>query len=185
MKKKKKKAPKAPEEENGDAKQNLDKEGEGIGGDYEYEYLLDRLYNLVRENNGELAGGGNRRTVLSAPQVFREGTKRTVLANFMELCRAMHREPEHVMSFFLVELGTTGSLDGEQRLGIKGRFLQRNFEVILRRYANEYVRCNACRTSDTILSKEDRLFFVRCEQCGSARSVAPIKAGFVARVGRR
>ncbi|KAI3845466.1 hypothetical protein MKX03_023401 [Papaver bracteatum] len=103
----------------------------------------------------------------------------------MELCKAMHREPEHVMSFFLVELGTTGSLDGEQRLGIKGRFVQRNFEVILRRYANEYVRCNACRTSDTILSKEDRLFFVRCEQCGSARSVCPIKTGFVARVGRR
>ena len=29
------------------------------------------------------------------------------------------------------------------------------------------------------------LFFFFCFQCGSGRSVAPIKAGFVARVGRR
>ncbi|KAK9289612.1 hypothetical protein L1049_007769 [Liquidambar formosana] len=50
---------------------------------------------------------------------------------------------------------------------------------------NEYVICNGCKSPDTILSKENRLFFLRCEQCGSNRSVAPIKAGFVARVGRR
>ncbi|MCL7021711.1 hypothetical protein MKW94_018917 [Papaver nudicaule] len=50
---------------------------------------------------------------------------------------------------------------------------------------DEYVICNGCKSPDTILSKENRLFFLRCEQCGSGRSVAPIKAGFVARVGRR
>jgi translation initiation factor 2 subunit 2 len=51
--------------------------------------------------------------------------------------------------------------------------------------ADEYVMCNGCKSPDTILTKENRLFFLRCEQCGCSRSVAPIKAGFVARVGRR
>ncbi|KAG6418054.1 hypothetical protein SASPL_120252 [Salvia splendens] len=171
-----------------------DEEGEGIvlqqypwegsDRDYEYEELLGRVFNILRENNPELAGD-RRRTVMRPPQVLREGTKKTVFVNFMDLCKTMHRQPEHVMTFLLAEMGTSGSLDGQQRLVVKGRFAPKNFEGILRRYINEYVICNGCKSPDTILSKENRLFFLRCEKCGSGRSVAQIKAGFVARVGRR
>ncbi|XP_042441509.1 eukaryotic translation initiation factor 2 subunit beta-like [Zingiber officinale] len=157
---------------------------EGTDRDYKYEELLGRVFNILRENNPDLAGD-RRRTVMRPPQVLREGTKKTVFVNFMDLCKTMHRQPEHVMNFLLAEMGTSGSLDGQQRLVIKGRFAPKNFEGILRRYINEYVICNGCKSPDTILSKENRLFFLRCEQCGSSRSVAPIKAGFVARVGRR
>ena len=31
-------------------------------------------------------------------------------------------------------------------------------------FSDEYVICNGCKSSDTILSKENRLFFLRCEQ---------------------
>ncbi|XP_059641904.1 eukaryotic translation initiation factor 2 subunit beta-like [Cornus florida] len=157
---------------------------EGSERDYEYEELLGRVFNILRENNPELAGD-RRRTVMRPPQVLREGTKKTVFVNFMDLCKTMHRQPEHVMTFLLAEMGTSGSLDGQQRLVVKGRFAPKNFEGILRRYVNEYVICNGCKSPDTILTKENRLFFLKCEQCGSERSVAPIKAGFVARVGRR
>ncbi|KAJ4702512.1 eukaryotic translation initiation factor 2 subunit beta-like [Melia azedarach] len=157
---------------------------EGSDRDYEYEELLGRVFNILRENNPELAGD-RRRTVMRPPQVLREGTKKTVFVNFMDLCKTMHRQPDHVMTFLLAELGTSGSLDGQQRLVVKGRFAPKNFEGILRRYVNEYVICLGCKSPDTILSKENRLFFLRCEKCGSGRSVAPIKAGFVARVGRR
>ncbi|KAH7672475.1 translation initiation factor 2 subunit 2 protein [Dioscorea alata] len=204
--KKKKKKPVETEvvsEEQEDAGEDLDgdhagedEEGEGIvlgrvrypwegtDRDYLYEELLDRVFNILRENNPDLAGD-RRRTVMRPPQVLREGTKKTVFVNFMDLCKTMHRQPEHVMTFLLAEMGTSGSLDGQQRLVVKGRFAPKNFEGILRRYVNEYVICNGCKSPDTILSKENRLFFLRCEQCGSHRSVAPIKAGFVARVGRR
>lgn len=157
---------------------------EGSDRDYQYEELLGRVFNILRENNPELAGD-RRRTVMRPPQVLREGTKKTVFVNFMDLCKTMHRQPDHVMTFLLAELGTSGSLDGQQRLVVKGRFAPKNFEGILRRYINEYVICLGCKSPDTILSKENRLFFLRCEKCGSGRSVAPIKAGFVARVGRR
>ncbi|KAL0370861.1 UNVERIFIED_CONTAM: Eukaryotic translation initiation factor 2 subunit beta [Sesamum angustifolium] len=169
-----------------------DEEGEGIvlqqspweGSDRDYEYEELWASQHLRENNPELAGD-RRRTVMRPPQVLREGTKKTVFVNFMDLCKTMHRQPEHVMTFLLAEMGTSGSLDGQQRLVVKGRFAPKNFEGILRRYINEYVICNGCKSPDTILSKENRLFFLRCEKCGSGRSVAPIKAGFVARVGRR
>ncbi|CAM6028413.1 unnamed protein product [Sphagnum balticum] len=157
---------------------------EGSDRDYIYNELLGRVFNILRENNPELAGE-KRRTVMRPPQVLREGTKKTVFVNFMDLCKTMHRQPEHVMAFLLAELGTSGSLDGQQRLVVKGRFAPKVFEGILRRYVNEYVMCNGCKSPDTILTKENRLFFLRCEQCGCSRSVAPIKSGFVARVGRR
>lgn len=49
----------------------------------------------------------------------------------------MHRQADHVMNYLLVELGTSGSLDGQQRLVVKGRFAPKNFEVILRRYVSK------------------------------------------------
>lgn len=157
---------------------------EGTDRDYKYEELLGRVFHILRENNPELSGD-RRRTVMRPPQVLREGTKKTVLVNFMDLCKTMHRQPEHVMTFLLAELGTSGSLDGQQRLVVKGRFAPKNFEGILRRYGNEYVICNGCKSPDTTLEKKDRISFLVCEKCCSRRSVAQIKAGFVARVGRR
>ncbi|KAJ0662752.1 putative protein kinase NEK family [Helianthus annuus] len=73
-------------------------------------FLLGRVFHILRENNPELAGD-RRRTVMRAPQVLREGTKKTVFVNFMDLYKSMHRQPEHVMTFLLAELGTSGSLD--------------------------------------------------------------------------
>lgn len=51
----------------------------------------------------------------------------------------MHRQPEHVMTFLLAEMGTSGSLDGQQRLVVKGRFAPKNFEGILRRYISKFM----------------------------------------------
>lgn len=44
------------------------------------------MFNILRENNPELAGD-RRRTVMRPPQVLREGTKKTVFVNFMDLCK--------------------------------------------------------------------------------------------------
>lgn len=42
------------------------------------------------------------------------------------------------MTFLLAEMGTSGSLDGQQRLVVKGRFAPKNFEGILRRYISKF-----------------------------------------------
>lgn len=50
-----------------------------------------------------------------------------------------------------------------------------------------YVLCNSCKSPDTLLDRDSatRIMFLRCQQCGASRTVAPIKAGFVARTSRR
>lgn len=32
----------------------------------------------------------------------------------------------------------------------------------------EYVTCKICKSSDTLLGKENRLYFITCESCGSS-----------------
>lgn len=94
---------------------------------------MGRVFEILKEKNPELARD-RRKAVLQAPQVLKDGGKKTVLVNFIELCKSMHRQPDHVMAFLLAEAGTTGSLDGQQRLVIKSKLQSKNFEGLIRNY---------------------------------------------------
>lgn len=88
----------------------------------------------LHAQNPELSASGRKRYTIVPPSVHREGNKKTIFANIAEICKRMHRQPEHVISFLFAELGTTGSVDGEKRLVIKGRFQPKQLENVLRRY---------------------------------------------------
>ncbi|URE22156.1 eukaryotic translation initiation factor 2 [Musa troglodytarum] len=163
LKKKKKKKKKPVEtvflnDENGGAGEDLngdqiggDEEGEGIvlgvvrypwegtDRDYKYDELLGRVFNILRKNNPDLAGD-RRRTVIRPPQILREGTKKTVSVNFMDLCKTYNANP---FLHCVTCLSFADSID-------------------------EYVICNGCKSPDTILSKENRLFFLRCAQVNTS-----------------
>jgi len=168
------------------AGQSIDANAPWLGSDRDYSYddLLTRFYAHLRQLNPDLAGD-KKRTKLAPPQVAREGTKKTVFANFMQLAESMHRDHSHLLAFILAELGTFGSTDGNDRLILKGRFQPKGIETVLRRYMNEYVVCSACKSTDTQLTKDARLSFLNCKNCGASRSVAAMTAGFQAQVGKR
>lgn len=153
--------------------------------DYTYEQLLEMVFGIMRERNPELAAGEKKKFIMKPPQVARAGSKKTAFANFSEICRLLKRQPKHVLQFLLAELGTTGSIDGNSCLIVKGRFQQKHFENVLRKYIREYVTCHTCRSSDTELTKDTRLFFLECKTCASRCSVTAIKSGFTAMVGKR
>ena len=90
-----------------------------------------RLY----ESHPSLYGGGSKKRFTLAPhQMHRDGNKRSVFSNVADICKKIHRQPEHIIQFLFAELGTTGSVDGSGRLVIKGRFTQKQMEAVLRRY---------------------------------------------------
>ncbi|EPQ50801.1 hypothetical protein GLOTRDRAFT_66502 [Gloeophyllum trabeum ATCC 11539] len=153
--------------------------------DYTYQELLQRFYASLHASNPALLTSTGKRYVIVPPSLAREGNKKTIFTNITDICRRMHRQPEHVIQFLFSEMGTTGSVDGQGRLVIKGRFQQKQLENVLRRYIVEYVTCKTCKSFDTLLTKENRIFFMTCESCGSRRSVNPIKTGFQAQVGKR
>ncbi|XP_078274985.1 eukaryotic translation initiation factor 2 subunit 2 isoform X2 [Rhinoraja longicauda] len=153
--------------------------------DYTYDELLTRVFNIMREKNPDMVAGEKRKFVMKPPQVVRVGTKKTSFVNFTDICKLLHRQPKHLLAFLLAELGTSGSIDGNNQLVIKGRFQQKQIENVLRRYIKEYVTCHTCRSPDTILQKDTRLYFLQCETCHSRCSVASIKTGFQAVTGKR
>jgi translation initiation factor 2 subunit 2 len=152
--------------------------------DYTYEELLGLVFGIMREKNPDL-GGDKKKFVMKPPQVARAGSKKTAFTNYAEICKLLKRQPKHVLQFLLAELGTTGSIDGNQCLIVKGRFQQKHFESVLRKYIKEYVTCHTCKSSDTDLIKDTRLYFLQCKTCGSRCSVTAIKTGFTAMVGKR
>ena len=174
---------------------------------YQYGLLLNRVYEILKRNNPEYAV--KKRYVMAPPQVYRVGSTRTCWANFAVICGQMNRAPDHVLSFFLVctlswfvaclqtsfvsttllllcfeqaELGNEGSIDGSSRLMLKGRFVPKKMESLLRKYINEYVTWEMCRSPDTILKRDpvSRLYFVNCQSCNASRAVSAIRSGYQA-----
>eukprot|EP00297_Palpitomonas_bilix_P014172 CAMPEP_0113885012 /NCGR_PEP_ID=MMETSP0780_2-20120614/10639_1 /TAXON_ID=652834 /ORGANISM="Palpitomonas bilix" /LENGTH=232 /DNA_ID=CAMNT_0000872821 /DNA_START=186 /DNA_END=884 /DNA_ORIENTATION=- /assembly_acc=CAM_ASM_000599 len=164
----------AKEDENGEQDAKADD-----GSDYSYQELLQRVYGFLQDKNPDLVEG--KRFKLKPPQVLREGTKKTVFVNFGEICGIMNRSVDQVQSFFLAELGTDGSNDvASGKFTLKGRYYPKQVESILKKYLNEYVQCQLCKSFDTSLTREasTRLYFINCNRCGASRSVSQVKAGY-------
>lgn len=158
---------------------------EDLGRDYTYQELLDRVFSIMRAKNPDMVAGEKRRFVMKPPQVTRVGTRKSAFVNFTDICKMLHRQPDHLLQFLFAELGTSGSVDSSNALVIRGRFQQKQIESVLRRYIREYVTCRNCKSPDTILVKENRLHFMQCQTCRSRCSVASIKSGFQAVTGKR
>jgi translation initiation factor 2 subunit 2 len=158
-----------------DNEQELNEDG---AVDYTYEDLLDRVAALLQANNPDLVE--KKRTRIKPPQLQLLSSKKTLWINFQEICTMMQRDSLHVFAFFMAELGTEGSLDGNQRLIIRGKYVAKYIESLLRKYVVEYVTCEMCRSPNTDLVKDQgsRLYFCNCRDCGSSRSVAPIRSGY-------
>ncbi|WFD32035.1 translation initiation factor eIF-2 beta subunit [Malassezia sp. CBS 17886] len=161
-----------------------DEPWQGTDRDYTYQELLGRVFKTLRAQNPAMSGEKKKYTMVP-PVVQRDGSKKTVFANVLEICKKMHRQPDHVIQYLFTELGTVGSVDGAQRLVIRGRFQPKQIENVLRRYIVEYVTCRTCRSPRTLLTKENRIYFLKCMACGSQRSVSAIKTGFQAQTGKR
>ena len=54
--------------------------------DYTYHELLSRVFGMIRQHNPELVGEKKKFTI-PPPQVAREGTKKTLFANIVEICK--------------------------------------------------------------------------------------------------
>ena len=97
-------------------------------------FLQSRFFTLLSEKNPDHATGTSKSYKIPPPQCMREGNKKTIFANVSDICKRMHRQPEHVIQYMFAEMGTTGSVDGSGRLVIKGRFQQKQIETVLRKY---------------------------------------------------
>jgi len=153
--------------------------------DYTYAEILSRLYDRLKSTNASL--GVKQVHKIRPPNVVRDGTKKVAFTNFAEICKSLNRTQEHVFQYTLTELGTSGNIDGNNCLILKGRLNAKHIENLLRKYIDTYVTCEMCHSTDTKLQKDpgSRLTTLQCNQCNASRTVASITGGFSAQIGKR
>ncbi|XP_049849936.1 eukaryotic translation initiation factor 2 subunit 2-like [Schistocerca gregaria] len=152
--------------------------------EYEYKELLVRICELIVADKGLDAFKGRKKSI-EPPEVGKVGTKRIAWVNFVSNCKSINRKPEHVLEFVLTELGATGSIAGDNKLIIKGRFQGKQLETVLRRYIADYVACRTCRSGNTDLKKENRILYKVCKDCGASPSICLACVGFRVQTRRR
>lgn len=150
--------------------------------DYSYETLLHRAFEMIGDKPDQ-----KRSKRMPLPEAYLVGTSKTLWSNFPVIVKALNRNPQHLLTYVIVELGTTANLDGSGRVVIKGRFMVKQLESLLKKYIDEYVVCKTCKGRDTILKRENRLHFLVCQSpvCGSSRSVPPLNKGYVHNIRRK
>ena len=142
---------------------------------YSYDALLNHLTAMI-------GGDMDTQTKLSITpaQVSRFGVKKTVFANFPEICASFNRDKNHVNNYLMSELGTKSSEDSNGRLLLKGKYNQKNIHKVLEKYILTYVQCGMCKSLNTEVSKNsaNRLYFLECINCGCSKSVASVIKSF-------
>ncbi len=135
---------------------------------YNYEALLKRLYEKVPAP----ASSGERFEVPKA-QVIHVGSQ-TIIRNFKEITDRINRDPQLVTRYLLKELATAGSYDPSSgTLKINIRVTANSLNTLLERFVKTYVICPTCGRPDTKLTKQGKVFILKCYACGAEQ---PIKA---------
>merc|ERR1711896_8990 len=102
------------------------------GETYTYDEMLTRLYEIIEAKNPSL--GDAKKYLMKPPQMVRVGSKKVAWMNFAENVEMMNRPTDHVYQFVLAEFGTEGSIAGDGSLILKGRYMQKHTESLLRKY---------------------------------------------------
>ncbi|KAF7683485.1 Eukaryotic translation initiation factor 2 subunit beta [Astathelohania contejeani] len=141
-----------------------------------YETLLKKAMDKLSRDQNETVQ--KRKLPL---EIKREPGNKTS-CNVVTLASMLNRDQDHLTKYILTELSAEGSINKEGKLLIKGRYLSSQIQDILRLYIEHFVVCKACDdTEDTVIIKENKLFFLRCRKCGSSRYVGNIKEGYKAK----
>ncbi|MGC8675977.1 MAG: translation initiation factor IF-2 subunit beta [Candidatus Micrarchaeia archaeon] len=131
-----------------------------------YERLLDRAFaSLPNSTNAATAD-------FAIPSVdsMVQGTK-TIIRNFSQIASIARRKPELIERFFVKELGTPASIDG-QTLVINAKFQPNVLNDKLKKYFETYVICKECHKPDTHIESTERGYeVIVCEACGARYTV--------------
>ena len=141
---------------------------------FSYEFLLNRIYEIMKANNPNSSSG---RLKIPSVTVNMTGKDRSSWVNLGNVAQALNRDIESLFKYVLSELGIEGTIGGDNQANFKARITQTAIEKVLTKYINDYVRCPNCKSFKTILKKDQstRLLQKFCENCQSVKTVQVIK----------
>lgn len=136
--------------------------------DFDYETLLAKAKSELPEpkSTGE-------RWEPPVADLMTEG-RATVVRNWPDIVARVRRDPQHLVTFLLRELGTAGGIEGD-RLVFQANLQPRTVQERLDAYVRMYVICSECGRPDTHLDRQERTTLLKCEACGAHKPVVSRK----------
>ncbi|HLD84975.1 MAG TPA: translation initiation factor IF-2 subunit beta [archaeon] len=108
------------------------------------------------------------------PRVSVMTTKRQVFVrSFIDLAKALRREPKHVARYLFKELAMPGAIQGNELI-MQGKSSEGMVNRRIEDYVKEFVICEECKKPDTNIAKEGGVDILKCEACGARRSLRKI-----------
>jgi len=101
-----------------------------------------------------------------------QGNK-TIIKNFGEIVSALRRDERHLAKYIFKQLATPGNIENGT-LVLQRKVYNDMLQKKLEDYIKEYVFCKVCGEPDTLLEKENRMIFMKCEACGARSSMRSI-----------
>ncbi len=134
---------------------------------FDYESLLKKAMEKIPKNK-------ENKKRFQIPQINSqiEGNK-TSIRNFLEISSKIRRNPSQLSKYFAKEFAVPVSIKGNTLILQKKNSretLQNKFED----YIKNFVYCKVCNEPDTILDKEDRILFIKCDACGAKTATKKI-----------
>ena len=143
-----------------------------IMSDFNYDKLLKRVSSITSTKIVD-----EDRFKVPKVDVFYEGNT-TVFKNFDKIVDILNREANHLLKFFLGNVGTAGDIV-RGRIIFQGKIPTRTIQDRLNEYVDTYVICSECNRPDTHLVKKGRTILIRCDACGAFKSIRSLKKKIV------
>tara|TARA_Y100000310_G_scaffold249333_1_gene255380 strand:- start:80 stop:493 length:414 start_codon:yes stop_codon:yes gene_type:complete len=99
-----------------------------------------------------------------------QGNK-TVINNFLQICDALRREPQHVLKYVSRALATLGELKKSGSLLVGAKLPASRINQAIQDYAELYVFCPDTGKPDTVLEKEGNLTYIKSLVTGTRKLV--------------
>lgn len=78
------------------------------------------------------------------------------------------------MRYLLKELAAAGSISENGQLMIQGKFSNAIVNTFMDRFLKTYVQCSTCKSLDTVLVKDKKIWYIQCLACGAKNPVKPL-----------
>ncbi|MCS4541223.1 MAG: translation initiation factor IF-2 subunit beta [Euryarchaeota archaeon] len=134
--------------------------------EYKYESLLERAQAKLPKKTLE-----DVRFKIPEITSFVEGNQ-TIIQNIREVASKLNRDPKHLMKYLSKELATAGNLE-PTRAVFQGKFSSHLLNDRIKAYVNEFIICHECHKPDTLIVKQERMYYLLCEACGAR---APVRS---------
>jgi translation initiation factor 2 subunit 2 len=155
--------------------QTVSKTGE-VPAELEYVNLLRHAVSVLKKDKDSDVGARMKLPL----EVKRESRKTSI--NVVDVAEALNRSVDHLVKFISSELMTTGSVNKDGKLLLKGSFIRSEIQEVIRRYIEHFVVCKICESAeDTDIIRDKKLYFLKCSKCGGARCVGNVVEGLTSR----